>query len=142
MSSGGLVRSDARAAIQFHEFADRIDFEAELARFPDESKAFDVGLAVPPLLSLGSGRCHQETNLLVVPDGRDLDLRSNRQLTDRDCGRGKNLQSLQTIADGATRLGLAQEASGVHPLKTVMQLDETGSGNGDVAAGGSIPPTE
>ena len=56
---------------------------AEIAAAPDEAKALQVGIAVASVPSRAPTSPRQEPDLLIVPDSRDVTLRSFGKSTDR-----------------------------------------------------------
>jgi hypothetical protein len=62
-----------RPSTQRQQFADVVEFESQLAGMPDEAEAPDIIFVISPLFALGPDGGPKEANLLVVPDGRDLD---------------------------------------------------------------------
>jgi hypothetical protein len=65
------------------QIAKLLDREAEIAAAPDEAKALQVGIAVAAVPSRAPTSPRQEPDLLIVPDSRDVTLRSFSKSADR-----------------------------------------------------------
>lgn len=66
---------------QVKEFADILHAKAEFSRMADEVEPVDLILLVASLLPLGPHGLWEQTNLLIIPDGRNLHLSAARQFT-------------------------------------------------------------
>jgi hypothetical protein len=69
------------------KLADILDLEAELACVPDEVEPQHLRGTVTALLPRGPGRRGKQADLLIIPDGRHLDLSPLRQIADREIHR-------------------------------------------------------
>ena len=78
--SAGLVR----IVLQGQQGADRIDFEAELTRMPDEDQTAQVRRLVGALVAVAAARRRDQPDALIVPDGRHFDAALPGCFSDRD----------------------------------------------------------
>ncbi len=59
-----------RIILQIQKRANGIDLEAEIAGMPDEQQPLDIRLVIKTPIALRAWRCGQETDLLVITNGR------------------------------------------------------------------------
>lgn len=76
----GFLAGPVRLAAQVEKLPDRVNLETEFSRVPDEVQTMRRGVLVATLLGLASCRRREKTDLLVIADRRDFDLRSPREL--------------------------------------------------------------
>jgi hypothetical protein len=73
-----LVRSRAES----QQLTDIFDAKSQVAGMPDEVETLYRVVAIPALLAIRAVGHAEQTDLLVVPDGRDFDTRASGKLAD------------------------------------------------------------